>query len=164
MMDKKIIILLFIFIFVFAVTANAQTPDGMTPAEETVCDSLAGASFGLCNAYCEAMDCDSDNPQASEVACEKVRDGFLRIQGTEPPCLVANCTDNSSCESDQYCEKSIGDCSGNGECVINNIFCPEIWQPVCGCNGLTYANECYAAQAGVNIASLGSCLQKPTFP
>lgn len=36
----------------------AQTPDGTTPAEETICDGLEGAAFGLCNAYCEAKDCD----------------------------------------------------------------------------------------------------------
>jgi len=46
----------------------AQTPDGQTPAEETVCDHESGAAFGLCNAYCEAMDCDSANPQASATA------------------------------------------------------------------------------------------------
>ena len=44
----------------------AKTPDGVTPAEETVCDGLSGAAFGLCNAYCEAMDCDSDSTKASQ--------------------------------------------------------------------------------------------------
>ena len=37
--------------------------DGVTPAVETVCDGLADELFGLCNAYCEAKDCDSDNPK-----------------------------------------------------------------------------------------------------
>jgi len=43
----------------------ATTPDGETPAEESVCDGLPDAQFGICNAYCEAMDCDSDNPKAN---------------------------------------------------------------------------------------------------
>lgn len=64
----------------------AQTADGSTPAEETVCDSEVGAAFGLCNAYCEAMDCDSLNPQASETACTKVFGKFENITGTPPPC------------------------------------------------------------------------------
>jgi len=46
----------------FAVTSDAQTPDETTPAEETVCDLYEGAAFGLCNAYCEAMDCDGLDP------------------------------------------------------------------------------------------------------
>lgn len=44
------------------VASGAKTPDGMTPAEETVCDELQGAKrglYGLCVAYCEAQDCDS---------------------------------------------------------------------------------------------------------
>jgi hypothetical protein len=69
--------------------ALAQTPDGETPAEETVCDSETGAAFGLCNAYCEAMDCDSDSPQASETACTKVKNKFTNLTGHELPCEAA---------------------------------------------------------------------------
>jgi len=45
-------------------SANAQTADGATPATDTICDSvgLIGEDRGLCNAYCEAMDCDSISP------------------------------------------------------------------------------------------------------
>ena len=49
-----------------AVGTFAQTPDGLTPSEETVCDRYEGNAFGLCNAYCEAMDCDSVNHTASQ--------------------------------------------------------------------------------------------------
>jgi len=64
----------------------AQTPDGQTPAMETVCDVESGAAFGLCNAYCEAMDCETANPAASATACGKVRDQFKRIAGHDMPC------------------------------------------------------------------------------
>jgi len=42
-------------------TANSQTPDGQTPAEETVCDPLRADGitkglYGLCVAFCEAQD------------------------------------------------------------------------------------------------------------
>jgi hypothetical protein len=68
-------------------TSYAQTADGHTPAVETGCDSQSGAAFGLCNAYCEAMDCDSDLPQASDQACVGVLDTFHKITGAEiPPC------------------------------------------------------------------------------
>lgn len=66
--------------------ALAKTPDLMTPAQETVCDSETGAAFGLCNAYCEAMDCESANPQASATACSKVKDKFTNITGRPLPC------------------------------------------------------------------------------
>jgi len=77
--------------------ALAQTPDGETPSEETVCDGESGAAYGLCNAYCEAMDCDSDDAQASETACTKVRDKFTNITGRDLPCeappVICPCND-----------------------------------------------------------------------
>src|SRR5262249_14691769 len=47
--------------FVIAVAwqaSSAKTPDDMPPSQEQVCSGLQGAAFGLCNAYCEAQDCD----------------------------------------------------------------------------------------------------------
>ncbi len=68
--------------------AATNTPDGQTPAEEKVCEPLGGASRGLCNAYCEAMDCDSDEAQASPVACFRVLANFMKKSGGAlPPCL-----------------------------------------------------------------------------
>ena len=77
--------------------ALAQTPDGETPAVEDVCDLHSGAAYGLCNAYCEAMDChlgtDGDpttEPSASEVACGKVLNRFMKLSGhTVLPCEEA---------------------------------------------------------------------------
>ncbi|HKI04021.1 MAG TPA: hypothetical protein VKK31_18725 [Thermoanaerobaculia bacterium] len=69
----------------------AQTPDGETPAEEAVCDNETGAAFGLCNAYCEAMDCESDAPQASDTACSKVRAKFQQTTGRDLPCEQVTC-------------------------------------------------------------------------
>jgi hypothetical protein len=67
----------------------AQTPDGLTPSEETVCDDagLTGAARGLCNAFCEAMDCDSESSKASVEACERVLDRYMQLEGGNPPCL-----------------------------------------------------------------------------
>jgi hypothetical protein len=68
--------------------AHASTPDGQTPSEETVCDAQTGAAYGLCTAYCEAMDCDSPSPHASATACSRVQQNFLRITGQPLPCDV----------------------------------------------------------------------------
>ncbi len=71
------------------------TPDHLPPALETVCDMEHGAAFGLCNAYCEAMDCELANdgdpgtqPHASATACSKVRSRFQQITGRDLPCEV----------------------------------------------------------------------------
>ncbi|MCB0661165.1 MAG: hypothetical protein KDC24_00385, partial [Saprospiraceae bacterium] len=36
--------------------------------------------------------------------------------------------------------------------------CPDDYNPVCGCNGMTYKNPCLAEAAGVNDFQYGSCL------
>jgi hypothetical protein len=85
---KKLVIAVSLGLLALTVPALALTPDGQPPSVETVCDSQSGAAFGLCNAYCEAMDCDSANPQASATACQRVRDNYTRITGQPLPCDV----------------------------------------------------------------------------
>ncbi|MDP2316956.1 MAG: hypothetical protein Q8P41_28950 [Pseudomonadota bacterium] len=73
-------------LFLIALPALAGTPDGETPAVESVCDDYSGAAGGICVAYCEATDCDAD-PNASETACDRLYDRFVDLTGDEPPCL-----------------------------------------------------------------------------
>ena len=68
--------------------AMASTPDGETPAVETVCATYEGTvagAFGLCNAYCEAMDCGYEYVRASNTACQKVNDNFEKRYGMRLP-------------------------------------------------------------------------------
>jgi hypothetical protein len=72
----------------FGLAAIAKTPDGQTPAEEEVCDEVSNSLFGLCNAYCEAMDCDDSDTHASDAACESVLANYhKKSDGEDPPCL-----------------------------------------------------------------------------
>ena len=50
----------------------------------------------------------------------------------------------------------------NGVCIdstlINDtIVCYEIYAPVCGCDGITYPNDCYADRNGVISYVAGKC-------
>jgi len=71
---------------------------------------------------------------------------------------VTTCTNNSVCTVGDYCAKSEGDCGGMGYCSPMPSACPDVWDPVCGCDGTTYGNACEAARSGVNVSYLGSCL------
>ncbi len=95
-MKVRLMILLALLALWGGGAALAQTPDGIPPALETVCDMETGAAFGLCNAYCEAMDCETNDPHASATACSKVRTKFQQVTGRDLPCeLPCPCTDPS---------------------------------------------------------------------
>jgi len=41
--------------------------------------------------------------------------------------------------------------------TTKKVVCPDLYKPVCGVNGKTYSNSCYAYAAGVKVKSTGAC-------
>ena len=71
------------------------------------------------------------------------------------------CCEQDCNEDAYYCKYPIGDCGAtpsDAECVEIPEMCIErLYDPVCGCDEVTYSNECDAAVAGVSILSEGAC-------
>ncbi len=71
---------------------------------------------------------------------------------------VCPCKQPGHCTtSGQYCARPKGSCGGVGRCVALPAACQAPDGLVCGCDGVSYAGECAAAQAGVSVSHLGAC-------
>ena len=80
-------------------------------------------------------------------------------QSTKEYCMYEGST-NSNLASLKV--GSFDACSSNqvGKCTVKPEFCIEIYAPVCGCDGETYGNFCFASMEGVNLAYEGNCLAR----
>ena len=65
-----------------------------------------------------------------------------------------------SCATGEFCDFGFGQCrvsDAGGVCRTRPELCPQIFAPVCGCDGATYSNACVANAAGVRIDHEGRC-------
>ena len=88
-------------------------------------------------------------------ACEAATAGVSVAQ--DGPCEQERCRDNSDCADAEYCARPIGVCEDEGMCRERPRVCPLFFDPVCGCDGVTYSNLCDAAANGAGVASDGAC-------
>jgi hypothetical protein len=66
-----------------------------------------------------------------------------------------------SCAKDEFCQFAANTMCGaadqGGTCMKRPQACTLIYQPVCGCDGMTYGSACAANGAGVSVAKEGEC-------
>lgn len=66
----------------------------------------------------------------------------------------------ASCATGEYCDYGANRCGNGdeqGQCKARPGACPDLYAPVCACNGMTYGNECDANAAGFDVAASGGC-------
>ena len=63
------------------------------------------------------------------------------------------------CAAGEICETPPGHCccDYSGTCAVRPQVCAMIYQPVCGCDGTTYSNDCERQLAGVSKDFDGAC-------
>jgi hypothetical protein len=68
-------------------------------------------------------------------------------------------TGDPACPSGQFCELAglCGENQAGGTCLVKPTACDLMYAPVCGCNELTYGNNCARQNAGQSKAADGAC-------
>jgi hypothetical protein len=144
---------------------------GVTCGTGTFCLKSEGACDASAEGVCTPLP--SDCPAEVDPACgcngvtysnDCIADALGVTVASDGPCepvRVCDVVTGASCLTGQFCEAAVGDCAGAtpGGCVDIPTSCSVIPGEVCGCDGLTYLNACFAEAAGVNVAATGACLR-----
>jgi hypothetical protein len=115
--------------------------------EECTCDDISVPVCGIDG---------GTYPSDCEAGCAGVQiDHWGPCLGDDDP-PGDGCDDDDECASFEFCDTGVT-CGGPGKCTIRPDLCTRQYDPVCGCDGETYANSCIANASGVSVAAPGEC-------
>jgi len=144
-------------------------------ADPTMCEQMAREALETClvNECDFPVNCENRCVNASVRLFHECRE----MGGTKAGCALRSCRFlgmclHEKCRSDcggiigkpcddgEFCQFPPGQCDvadNVGMCVMIPAGCPDVFAPVCGCDGVTYGNACEAEAAAVSIAHRGPC-------
>lgn len=90
---------------------------------------------------------------------------FIPLTAGSSPASPCGTRGAPACSDGTFCdfppEAGCGRADAPGTCQPQPELCPEIFAPVCGCDGVTYDNACFANAAGVSAETEGPCAPDP---
>lgn len=82
-----------------------------------------------------------------------------RVDEIVVPDDAVTCTSDDMCGGGLRCDRSRAEgCDAPGVCLPTpSPICTREYRPMCGCDGMTYGNDCMRRVAGVALAKEGPC-------
>jgi len=88
-------------------------------------------------------------------------DGTPGVCACVPDSVACGGRAGNTCSATQYCAYTEGQSCGRADaqstCQTRPEVCPQYVLQVCGCDGVTYGNSCFANAAGTGVLHTGPC-------
>jgi hypothetical protein len=126
--------------------------------------ALAALAAGCNNAPAAVSDASAEITEGGALADSSADTGQFDSAATSDAGAGASCSSETPCSGTLFCDLPLpageGGCGsghGSGRCTARPASCPAGGDQVCGCDGVTYPNDCLRQKAAVPIASMGAC-------
>jgi hypothetical protein len=163
--------------------AEGHCPAGCSSNDDCEAEAYCAFELGTCGDGDEGVGVCTDRPDLR--ACRNMNNEVCGCDGQSytSPCHAAiagfSVRANGACEPvselcggirglhcgdrSDFCDWPAGNCQSadmQGVCRDVGDACPDLWDPVCGCNGQTYPNNCARINAQVQKAREGACRER----
>jgi hypothetical protein len=89
-------------------------------------------------------------------ACSDDSIVLAKLPSADAQAPSIRCTVPGDCPSGTYCEKTTCGAAA-GTCELFPALCPSVEEPVCGCDGITYLDDCLRKANGATGSRQGPC-------